>query len=110
MITRPIEKKSLGLAMLAVSALTLGMTAARAQIPAPTAPTAPTASSAFRSAFDGYQPYTEEKVVNWKASNDTTASIGGWRVYAKEAAQPAKTPQASDAAAKPDPHAGHGKP
>ena len=107
MITRPIEKKSLGLAMLAVSALTLGMTAARAQIPAPTAPTA---SPAFRSAFEGYQPYTDEKVVNWKAANDTTASIGGWRVYAKEAAQPAQTPQAPDAAAKPDPHAGHGKP
>lgn len=104
MITRPLLNTAIPLVTLAISALTLGTTAAHAQTPAPTA------SQAFRSAFEGYQPYTDEKVVNWKATNDTTASIGGWRVYAKEAAQPAQTPQAPDAAAKPDPHAGHGKP
>lgn len=37
--------------------------------------------------MEGYKPYTEEKTGNWKAANDTTAQIGGWRTYAKEAAQ-----------------------
>lgn len=60
----------------------------------------------YRSAFEGYQPYTDEKTLSWKEANDRVGSIGGWRVYAKEAQEPA-TP---DAAAKPDPHAGHAKP
>ena len=62
---------------------------------------------AFQSALQGYQPYTDEKIADWKAANDTTARIGGWRVYAKEANAPAPaamlTPLAAPAtgAAKP---------
>jgi len=75
------------------------------------APANPAAASSptppeYRSAFEGYQPYTDEKTLSWKEANDRIGSIGGWRVYAKEAQEPA-TP---DAAAKPDPHAGHAKP
>lgn len=43
---------------------------------------------AYRSAFEGYQPYTDEKIVNWKEANDAAGRIGGWREYAKEASQP----------------------
>ena len=50
---------------------------------------APAVPSAFSSVFDSYQPYTEEKTGNWKQANDNTARIGGWRAYAKEAAEPA---------------------
>ena len=64
------------------------------------------APPAYRSALEGYQPYTDEKTVNWKEANDTAGRIGGWRAYAKQAARP-ETP---DTAAKPDPHAGHAKP
>lgn len=46
---------------------------------------------AYKSAFEGFQAYTEEKTADWKQANDTTARIGGWRAYAKEAAQPAVT-------------------
>ena len=46
----------------------------------------------YRSAFEGYQPYAEEKITNWKAANDTVERIGGWREYAKQAQQPANTP------------------
>ena len=48
---------------------------------------------AFKSAFENYQPYTDDKTGNWKQANDTTARIGGWRAYAKEAAgsEPVKT-------------------
>jgi hypothetical protein len=37
------------------------------------------------SAFDGYKPYTDEPLANWRAANDTTARIGGWRAYARQA-------------------------
>ena len=68
--------------------------------------------------FDGYQPFTDEKMRSWKDSNETVEKIGGWRAYAKEAAEPASAdkpaPAASPAtpaapAAAPNPHAGHGK-
>ncbi|SDN94515.1 hypothetical protein [Polaromonas sp. JS666] len=68
-----------------------------AQSPAPAVTPAPTTASpppAFRSAMDGYKPYTEEATANWKEANDTTARIGGWRVYAKEARQ-AQAPEAA---------------
>ncbi len=65
-----------GLASLPVQAQT---TAAQ---PAPPPPV-------FQSAFEGYQPYTDDKTVDWKAANDTTARIGGWRAYAREASAPA---------------------
>ena len=59
--------------------------------PAPTPPANPriaeAAPAGFKSVLESYKPYTEEKTVNWKAANDTTAKIGGWRAYAKEAAQ-----------------------
>ena len=42
-------------------------------------------SPVFRSAFDGYQPYREEKMMAWGEANDTAARIGGWLAYAKEA-------------------------
>jgi hypothetical protein len=43
------------------------------------------ATAPYRSAFDGYRAYTDEAVANWKAANDTTARIGGWREYARQA-------------------------
>ena len=55
----------------------------------------------YRSALEGYQPYTDEKIVNWKEANDNTGRIGGWREYAKEASEP----QTREAALKPDPAA-----
>ena len=70
---------------------------------APVKPVAPaavadTAPPPYRSALEGYQRYTEEKMVNWKEANDATARIGGWREYAKEASQT----QAQEGAAKLD--------
>lgn len=75
--------------------------------PAPAAAT----SGQYRSAFEGYQPFAEEKVLPWKDTNSTVEKIGGWRTYAKEAREPdPKASQPSAAKAAPaDPHAGHGK-
>ena len=102
-----ISSPTAGLVSLPVLALALWTGAAQAQ-PAGTATPAVamagTAPAAFRSALEGYKPYTDEKTVNWKEANDTAGRIGGWREYAKEAAQ------APDAAAKPDPRAVPAKP
>ena len=63
---------------------------------AQTATPAPATSSApYPSAFEGYKPYTDETIGNWKAANDTTARIGGWREYARQAQQPESTPTTS---------------
>ena len=53
-----------------------------AAVPAPTQ-----APAAYRSALEGYQPYSDEQTVDWKNANDTVGRIGGWREYAKEAQQ-----------------------
>ena len=60
-----------------------------ASVPPAAAVSKPAAPLAFSSAFEGYQPYTDEKTANWRQANDNTARIGGWRAYAKEAAEPA---------------------
>jgi hypothetical protein len=36
---------------------------------------------------------------SWREANDTVTRIGGWRVYAREARQPASDPKAPSAAA-----------
>lgn len=72
----------------------------------PASAEAPTAAISYRSAFTGYRPLREESVATWKDSNDLTAKIGGWRVYAKEAGQP-DTPSAAPASAPVKDHAEH---
>lgn len=113
MSIRFISNPAPGLVALPVLALALWTSAAHGQAVAPAAPGAPatampagTTPAAFRSALEGYQPYTDEKIVNWKEANETAGRIGGWREYAKEARQP----QTPDAAAKPDPRAVPAKP
>ena len=60
--------------ILAAAAATVLASAAHAQTVGPSA-----------SAFEGYKPYTDESVGNWKAANEGVARIGGWREYARQA-------------------------
>lgn len=57
-------------------------------------------SLTYRSPFSAYRGYSEQEIAPWRESNDTTGSIGGWRVYAREAQQTpaAEKPQAKPAA------------
>lgn len=80
-----------------------------AQAAAPARPsTAPapqgSAPAAFRSAMDGYRPFSDEKQTPWKEANETVRQVGGWRAYAKEAA--AAAPDKAEA----DPHGAHHAP
>ena len=98
---------AIGLWAGAAYAQTPATSAAPATDPARASPSA--SASSFRSAFAGYQAYTDDKIGNWKEANDTTGAIGGWRAYAKESQQ-ASPPAAPGADARPDPLAGHAKP
>ena len=64
-------------------------------------PAAAAAPTSYKSAFEGYQAYSDDPMVNWKAANDDMARIGGWREYAKQAQQPQNTPAAKAGEAKP---------
>ncbi|MES2401424.1 MAG: hypothetical protein V4573_15655 [Pseudomonadota bacterium] len=86
---------------------------AAAQTPAPASPGAEAAKASlltYRSAFEGYKPYTEDKLLNWKEVNDTTGRIGGWRAYAKEARQADDNAPAHDMSKMPEPKTEGGKP
>ncbi|MGB4118131.1 MAG: hypothetical protein WBK51_16435 [Polaromonas sp.] len=78
------------LAVLA-SSIVLGSPLFAQPAPAPGNTSTPVVAP-YPSAFDGYRAYTEEPPANWKAANDTTARIGGWREYARQAQQPDNTP------------------
>lgn len=62
---------------------------ARAQVPGVT----------YRSAFQGYRQHADAEVGPWVEANDKVGRIGGWRVYAQEAAAPAAAASAAPASA-----------
>ena len=88
-------------AWLAVLSAMAAASAAVAQ-PAPA-----TAIPRYQSAFEGYQAFADEKPIPWKEANDTVHRRGGWRAYAKEAAEPSSEAGSPGEAAPADPHAGH---
>jgi hypothetical protein len=92
---------------LAVSSALLALT-----VFAQTPTTAPTQArpGEYRSVFEGYQPYGESKMVPWKEANDTVGQIGGWRAYAKEAAEGQGHRGHAPAAGAPKPAASQAKP
>jgi hypothetical protein len=84
---------------------------------------------AYTSSLAGYQRMREQPVGSWRGVNETVTRIGGWRAYAKEAAEenpgsaqgssPGTSPaRSSSAAAEPNAaqtpaqgsHSGHKKP
>lgn len=94
----------------AIGILAAPLVWAQAPPPAASAPFTPAVGSEYRSAFEGYQRFKDEKVQRWKDSNATVERIGGWRAYAKEAqeSKPTDTKPAEAKAA--NPHSGHAKP
>ena len=51
----------------------------------------------YSSALKDYQAYADEKVMSWQESNERVREAGGWRSYAREAAQPDTGPGTSSA-------------
>ena len=52
--------------------------------------------------------FADEEAVPWKQANETVYRRGGWRAYAKEAAEGSKSAPSTPGGA--DPHAGHSMP
>lgn len=48
----------------------------------------------YHSVFSQYQGFQDQAVSAWLQNNATVATIGGWRVYAKEAFLPNAQPAA----------------
>jgi hypothetical protein len=80
----PAHRRLLGAAALALSAA--GSAAWAQPVPATASAATPKpAPPAFRSALEGYQPYTDGDAPAWKQANEAVGQIGGWRAYAREA-------------------------
>lgn len=89
---------------LATLFVALPLVAAAQASPAPSAAAGQVGSNMtpiYRSAFEGYRAYKEEKVGPWRDANDVVGRIGGWQAYARESQEqpPADKPaqQASSA-------------
>ena len=91
---------------LATASSVFAATAFAQQVAAPTArPSAQDAppASVYRSAWSGYRPFADEKVISWKDANDEVRRIGGWRAYLRESqGQPSGAGAASTAPAAKD--------
>lgn len=77
----------------------LASSAAMAQsLPASSGSPTPSGLPAYKSAFEGYRPFADEKATSWRQANETVYDRGGWQAYAKSASM--------DSDAKPG-HSGH---
>jgi hypothetical protein len=70
----------------------------------PSDPRAAVPPTTYRSAFSGYRTSSDDTVIPWHEANEVVGRIGGWRVYAREAPQPAAPVQAPGARGTPAPH------
>jgi hypothetical protein len=95
-------------ACLAVSASAHAQSAVTPAKPDPLNPSAAVPAAAHATSLARYRPAGDVKVGSWREANDTVARIGGWRVYAREAAKPepsAQVPSAPGSAPAPAPAA-----
>lgn len=108
----------LSAALLAAASLAQAQTAPPAARPDPADSSADVPAVVHRSAFATYRAAGEIEVGSWREANDTVARIGGWRAYAREAAQPDAPASAPADPTRPPPkpgpapasgHGGHGK-
>lgn len=57
--------------------------------PDPLDPKAQVPALRYESSFEQFRRAGDDKPLAWREANDAVARIGGWRVYAREAQQPA---------------------
>lgn len=106
------SNRHVALPLLSVFIIALASSDAKAQNTAgstagdPAEASAPVPATIYRSALSSYRGFREEEVANWRETNDTVGTIGGWRAYLREAQQepvapPSTTPPAASPPAKP---------
>ncbi|HET7865585.1 MAG TPA: hypothetical protein VFL86_14375 [Burkholderiaceae bacterium] len=82
--------------------------APKAAPPDPLDPRAAVPALTHASPLARYKPAGDAALVPWKEANDTTARIGGWRAYAREAHPPEPASPPASAPAASQPQHGHG--
>lgn len=88
----------------ALAALAAATSAAQEKArPDPTSPQAKVPPTEYRSAFEGYRPYADEKVRPWRQSNEAVKDEGSHAGHGAKppAEKPAPKPEAGGA------HGGH---
>lgn len=55
----------------------------------------------YQSPLADYRRFAEQPVGSWRGANETANRIGGWRVYAREAAEAASAPASAPTQAAP---------
>lgn len=98
MLPIPIRRWPLALALTVALAAQAGHHAPPAGRASPLDAHADVPAVVYESAFARYRLHIDEKRRPWKEANDEVGRIGGWRAYAREAAQ-------DDAVTAPDPKA-----
>ena len=78
-------------AMIALGQSAHAQDASQSQRPNPSDTQALVPPVIYLSTLQNYRPFTEQEVGVWKELNDTTARVGGWRVYARQAREPDPT-------------------
>ena len=76
-------------ALLIVAALTAAVPCTAEPRPDPLDAKAPVPALRYSSSLTRFRALGDDKAVPWKEANYTTARIGGWRAYAREARAPA---------------------
>ena len=82
-------------AMLACIGIGMGFGQANAAGPDPADSNTVIPPTIYQSPFTDYRPLGEDKSTPWKDANDTVGKIGGWRAYAREAAEAMKAREAA---------------
>ena len=93
-----------------IACISVACSQAIAAGPDPADATAATPPTMYLSPFADYRPLGEDKTTAWKDANDTVGKIGGWRAYAREAAEATKAREAVTTRKAPDTEAGKAKP
>ena len=83
--------KLAALALLTLSQDVLAQDASRPQRSNPVDAQAIVPPLIYLSTLQNYRPFIDQEVGAWRELNDTTARVGGWRVYAKQAREPDST-------------------
>lgn len=103
----PLFQPALAAALVAATAGAIAQPAGAVPAAAVSAAAAPASApvGAYRSAFAGYRPFTDQPVGSWRGANDVVGRIGGWQAYAREGAGEPNPPKAASA-----PMSGHKMP
>lgn len=98
---------------IALAALAASSVAAQeARRPDPADPKAKAPPAEYRSAFDGYRPFADEELSDWRRANDEVGAAGGHLGHrpGQAAGRPGAKPQpgSAESAGQPAPSSAHG--